>query len=118
METTIRKSVNYGWKAESNVTLDDIGLENKVLFFSTYRSSNGQLVTTARVEHDNGDYTSHIMFFDYSNTIISSTVSRVTSKAVETQHAQIDLDSVKEQVIEFYKLKERKHDREPYSPVI
>ena len=107
VETVVYKSRTDGWKARRTVALDDIGLESKIVIFSTYRNNRGKLVTTARVEHDNGDSTTHMLFFDYSKTIIASSPSRVTSKVVEAQHAQIDLDAIKDDIIQFYKLKEQ-----------
>lgn len=107
METVINKSRVGGWKARSSVALDDIGLESKLAMFSTYRNDRGTLVTTARVEHDKGDFTSHNLFFDYCKTIIATSPSRVTAKVVEAQHAQIDLDMIKDDIIQFYKLKKQ-----------
>ena len=104
MDITVNKFLTGAWHARSTVKLDDIGLENKIVMFSTYRNDRGTLITTARVEHDYGDTTSYYPCFDYYKVIIATTVSRVTAKAVEQQHKLIVLDDVLVDIAKHYKL--------------
>ena len=99
IEYKIYKSHFCGWKAETQVDLED----NKLLTIVTMKRASGQLATTASVGTKNGMFVSHVMFQDYNKTIDSSSPKRFTQKLIEAQHIGTVVENIVEEVKTFYK---------------
>lgn len=97
--TFIRKDVRGNWKADDDL---DIG-DKRRLKVSTFKRSNGNLVTTATVATVDGVWESHALYVDFSRTLEVSSPKRITSKAVEIQHGKHPIESIKEEALAFYK---------------
>lgn len=97
METFVRKGRD-GWEAKSEIQLDN----DRVLSIKTSKGAYGGLTTWAGVSVRDGNFLTHIMYQDFSKTIIKSNPSRVTAKVVEAQHALINLDEVLAMVEQHY----------------
>ena len=99
MNTRTRKT-HQGYMTETNIPLSD----SMQLSLTTMKRSSGQLTTTAVVTIREGQFFTHRMFHDYSKTLLSSRVARCTTKALETQHAQVlqNLDVIRETIDHHY----------------
>lgn len=82
-ETRIRKGV-YGWCAETEIKMPELG-DNRVLDITTMKRSSGALVTTATVNIRDGMWVTHRVFEDFQTTLDQSRV-RCTEAAVRAQH--------------------------------
>ena len=98
------KDLRGNWTCEDEVALPD----NRVLKISTHKTWGGHLVTSAIVgKHEHGGF-SYTMYQDYSERMISTDYPRVTSKVVDTQHAEAmeQIDRVIASAIAYYAAKE------------
>ena len=99
IEYKIYKSQFAGWKAETQVDLED----KKVLTIVTMKRASGALTTTASVGTKEGMFVTHMMYQDFNKTINSSFPKRVTQKLIEAQHIGTVVENIVEEVKTFYK---------------
>ena len=97
MQTLINKYGN-AWRAET-VTMLNGKLQ---LSIRTSKSSDGALHTCASVGRVEGNFVSHAMYQDFYKTLRYVHHKRITSKVVETQHSQVDIDALIQEAKEFY----------------
>lgn len=101
---------HYGdWQQSTTIPMAN----NRELEILTMKRSSGNLLTTASVAIINpssNGFSSKTFepFGDMNETLIKNRPSRVTSKVVEAQHAQVDLPEVYAKAIAFYEAKDAK----------
>jgi hypothetical protein len=98
MQTLINKDYRNNWKAET-VTMLNGKLQ---LSIRTSKVSDGALNTCASVGRVEGNFVSHAMYQDFYKTLRYVHHKRITSKVVETQHSQVDIDALIQEAKEFY----------------
>lgn len=77
----IRRDAHYGWTVVSYHELRD----NIQIKITTMKRHSGKLVTMASAMRRDGAFESHMMYRDFSQSVVSDTV-RVTEKAALAQH--------------------------------
>ena len=89
-ETTIRKNMHGQWVANTNIMLSD----THQFSVTTSKRGDGYVTSHASVGHVSADGRSvtYAIFEDYSKTLHSQKYPRVTSKVIESQHAEILVD--------------------------
>ena len=89
-ETTIRKNAHGQWTATTIIMLSD----THQFSLTTSKRGDGYVTSSASVGHVSADgrSTIHMMFEDYSKTLHSQKYPRVTSKVIESQHAEVLVD--------------------------
>jgi hypothetical protein len=80
------KNFRKEWEEKSRITFPD---SNRVINITTSKNSRGALTTSASVCHINGDFESHMLYQDFSETVKLSQPGRVTEKVVTEQHAGV-----------------------------
>ena len=98
MTAYIRKDARGSWRAETNADISP----TQRLKLSTYKIDSGAIVTVATVSTVNGIWEQHEVYKDFSKRLEVGFPKRVTSKAVELQHAKHNIDEVKAQALAFY----------------
>jgi hypothetical protein len=103
MEKTQVYKSHYGWKAVTQIELDDV----RVLDFTTMKRSNGMVATNATCmsKQEGSRFLSYIMFQDFSEQVQTDLKSsRATEKTVADQHqrALAKLEEVKARCAAFY----------------
>ena len=94
------------WRAETKLMLT-----NKLqLSIVTVKRSSGRLVTMASCGWRNGSFIEHVIYQDYTSTVSSSMPKRVTRKAVEEQHLNVNIESLIAEASKFYQLEEHTID--------
>lgn len=111
MKTRIYQDYYKTWIAETEITLSEtLDAEGRLLVLTirTSKDSRGNLVTRGSVSHvkNEGGYSSatHMVFQDFSKEFLSTKPGRVTIKAVEKQHNEVDFVEIIKEAKEFYKL--------------
>lgn len=99
--TTIRQDHYKKWINTTEVEMTE---DNKVLTITTKKNNNGGLSSHASCASYENGWLTHIMYKDFNMPLRSfdTTPTRITRKAVEQQHASIDVESVLEMATSFY----------------
>ena len=106
MQTFMRKSAHYGWRATTEIHLPAIS-DNTYLEVNTYKRSTGGLVTWANVVTKEGCFNVFTPFSTYCDRVLMTMIERVTEKAVKKQHEEAlkIIDGYVEKAIEFHQKK-------------
>ena len=106
MQTFMRKSAQYGWRASTEIHLPAIS-DNTYLEVNTYKRSTGGLITWANVITKEGCFNVSTPFSSYSDRVLMNMIERVTEKAVKKQHEEAlkIIDGYVEKAIEFHQKK-------------
>lgn len=101
--TSAYKDMRGNWRASNSIQLED----DRKLKISTHKVSGGQLVTSAQVGKQDGNFFCFTMYQDFTDRLITSVPARVTSKVVEAQHAEAMkmVPSLMKSVADFYAIK-------------
>lgn len=104
-KTVTRKNTHNEWVIRSTTMLDEE--RSLQLTVTTNRYCGKQLVSYAAVDTVNKEtnITSHSIYSDFYNKVTASNPKRLTLKLVEAQHNTLDLASIVQDAIEFYKNK-------------
>ena len=100
MITRIHKTIN-GWRAQTDIPLST----RRVLRILSHKTNGGGVHTYASVHHEDGGYLAHVMFQDYSNTVIHAPLARCTERTIREQHGSVlacMLDDIKAKVAAHY----------------
>lgn len=109
IETTTTKNMRDGWMSESvipmNVTTEEGEMQVRV---TTMKRYSGHLGTTATVVYQKADSFSFMAFQDFSKTISSVKLARVTAAVCESNHkaALETMPAVIAEIRKFYKMAE------------
>jgi len=93
----VYKDKYCGWVVEDTIKLND-----KLVLDIRTRKLNGKLKTTAQVSHLKDGFKSFFMFQDFYKVYLDNTVSRITEKAVRTQHDWFDTSIAVNEAKQFY----------------
>ena len=82
----LRKDSRGNWKASTEITIGENEVKQaRILSVSTFKTSDGAVVTTASVSHVEGMFMTHRMYGDFSERMISTRHGRVTEKVIREQ---------------------------------
>lgn len=99
MSKTYVQKGHMGWNAETIIDLEG----NKRLSITTMKRSNGRLQSIASVGKVEGHFISHMVYQDFLKVVANTAPSKVTEKAVVSQHNDVIAPTSIQQIMEMVK---------------